>query len=379
MTEEALSYYFPYTIDKQHHFRHFVEQGRDAFCKRHVPGYDGTNVGEFLYNKSGLSKEEIHDFEYLYENYAHWEEWFKNGKNIFSFQQALLSLLDKTDVSEITPDKFHLPYDTFYLSLKPLHIKIANGREEVIEGVYIDHNIWNGHGEHPEGYCDLSFYFVGNFKQLFLEYIPHVKSRLEDTSGAYDELPVGSFWNVWLSFEKKEGRENVKQAVAHFIQNLQAEILPKEHSLESGADTDFYNATVELLTNTINLVINCLLYLSQPTEKVEVEKRFPTGLPGNFDKQLSFAKTDKETKKIEEKINQLGFTKIRYVGQSFKRTVVAATADATVKAHWRRGHWRNQKFGEKLLQDKMIWIMPTIVNSHIGDPLKGHIYDIEEK
>ena len=167
MTDKEFSFYFPYVIDKQHNFRAFAKD-RDGFCRRLIPNYDGTNTQEFLYNKSGLTEEEIHNFEYLYENYSKWSHWFKYGKNIFSFSEELLFMLSKTEVNEITPDKFHLPYDIFYISLKHLNIKIAKGRDEIIEGVYVDHNYWDGTGKHPEGYCDLSFYFVGDFKDLFL-------------------------------------------------------------------------------------------------------------------------------------------------------------------------------------------------------------------
>lgn len=380
MNEQELLYYFPYAIDKENNFRHFVNE-HNGFQKRHIPNYDGTNTQEFLYEKSGLSISEIHNFEYLYENFHHWSEWFKNGKNIFSFSRELLSMLEKTDVSNITPNNFHLPYDIFYISLKPLNIKIANGRNEIIEGVYVDHNIWNGLGKHPEGYCDLSFYFVGDFKNLFLEYIPNVKSRLEYTEGNYDETPIGSFWNIWLWFEKNEGRETVKQATDYFIQGLKDEIFLNKSSEETVTDfdLDFYNSTVDLLKSTINLVINCLLYLSQPVEKTDIEQKFPKGLPNNFDKKISFAKTHKDLNNITEKIKQIGFSKINYVGQSFKRMHTGITGNTTVQPHWRRGHWRNQKFGEKLKESRMVWILPTIVNSDKGEPVKGHLYNLQEK
>lgn len=378
MTEQELLYHFPYAIDKEHGFRRFVNE-HNAFQKRHIPNYDGTNTQEFLYNKSGLSPDEIHNFEYLYENYSRWSEWYKNGKNIFAFSEDLLSMLDKTDVSDIKPEQFHLPYDIFYISLKPLNLKIASGRKEVIEGVFVDHNIWDGSGQHPEGYCELSLCFVGDFKELFLSYIPHVTSRLPYTIKDiehFDETPIGSFWRVWLWFGKADGRENVRQATEHFLEGIKEEIFPKKNDERTVTDfdLDFYNSTADLLKNTINLVINCLLYLSQPTEKIDLVKEFPTGLPNNFDKKRTFAKTAKEQAKINQKIEDFGFTKINYVGRSFKKQHLKLTAGATVQSHWRRGHWRNQKFGTQLKDSRMVWIMPTIVNSNLGEPLKGHIY-----
>ena len=379
MTENDLLYYFPYRIDKELNFRQYADKHND-FVRRYVPNYDGTNVYECLTQKSNLTQSQIDDFQYIYQIYRNWTEWYKYGKNMFSFSKELLQMLEKTDVSEITPDNFHLPYDIFYLSLKPLNIRIADDREEIVEGVYIEHNIWNPSGDHPEGYCDLSFHFVGDFKNVFNKYLPHVKSRIEYSNGNFDEYPIGDFWTVWLDFEKSENRETVQQAIYYFLTNLKENIFPKPNNQNTVIDyeLDFFNSTLKLLDKTLNLVINCMLYLSQPTDKKDIETKLPKGLPSNFDKKLSFAKTAKEIKKIEDKIEALGFTKIHFVGQSFQESHRILINNSTIQTHWRRGHWRNQKCGKNLMDNKVMWILPTIVNKDKGEPFKGHIYDLEK-
>ena len=385
MKETELLYYFPYKIDKENRFRYYADVGDYgfSFVKRHIPNYDGKNVFEFLYGKSGLSKKDIYDFHYLYENFRYWEDWYKNGKNMFSFSKELLSMLEKTDVDDIKPDSFHLPYDIFYISLKPLNIKIEDNREEIIEGVYISHNIWDFNGEHPEGYCDLSFYFVGNFKGIFLEHVPHVTGRMPvtiDNKVTYDEWQEGSFWNVWLSFDKRDGRETVKQSIDFYLQEQKEYIFTKEDEKlkPSEFETNYYNSTVFLLKNTINLVINCLLYLSLPTEKIDIEKKYPENLPHNFNKKLKYSRSPKEQEKISTKIDQLGFSKINYIGQSYKRDYSSIFSEIIQQPHWRRGHWRNQRYGEKLKDKKLIWIQPTIVGKDINLSLQGHVYDIKD-
>ncbi|GEM_PF-1007518 len=383
MTDELFNF-FPYKIDKEHNFRPFANDiTHNSFRKRFIPNYDGTNTQEFLYKKSGLTLDKIHDYEYLYGNFALWCDWYKHGRNIFSFSKELLQLLDKTDVNDIKPELFKPPYEIFYLDLKPLNLKLSKNSDAIIEGVYIDHNIWNGYGEHPEGYCDLSFRFVGDFKDNFLKYITTVKSSTQPfTNDNYvDEIPLGDFWNIFLWFEKSEKRETVKEALDYFLKNLKDEIFVTNKTPEqiSDFDLDFYSDTIELIERTLSLVINCLLYLSQPKDKLDIERKLPTGLPGNFEKKLSFAKTEKDKKKVNEKIEQAGFTKINFVGKSFRRqNKEIKSNDSTVLPHWRRGHWRNQRFGEELQESKLVWIMPTIVNSEIGKPVKGHLYYAEE-
>ena len=106
--------------------------------------------------------------------------------------------------------------------------------------------------------------------------------------------------------------------------------------------------------------------------------KLPKGLPSNLDKKLSFAKTSKDIKKVENTFEQLGFTKIHYVGQSFERKHYNTLNCSSLQTHWRRGHWRNQKFGEHLKESKIIWILPTIVNNDKGELIKGHLYNVED-
>ncbi|NDV97413.1 hypothetical protein D0T84_21300 [Dysgonomonas sp. 521] len=137
----------------------------------------------------------------------------------------------------------------------------------------------------------------------------------------YGEWQEGSFWNVWLSFDKRDGRETVKQSIDFYLQEQKEYIFSKEDGTASlfQFETNYYNSTISLLKNTINLVINCLLYLSLPTEKIDIEKKYPENLPHNFNKKLKFSKNPKEQEKISKKIDQLGFSKINYIGQSYKR------------------------------------------------------------
>lgn len=384
MTESELLYYYPYFIDKRNNYRHFVNDN-DGFLRQFIPNYDSTetNRHEFIEKHTDLTKLEIAKIDYKYGEFTKWLDWYKNGKHIFSFSKELLEMLKKTDVSEITADKFHPPYDRFYLSLKPLNLKISNDSKEIIEGVYIDHQIWDINGETYSGYCELSLDFTGEFEKIYLEYIHKVNSQLPyniDGIEKYDISPLGNFWNVWLWFDPKQNKLTVKNSVDDYLEELRKEIFPLENSNRevTDAELDFYNSTKQLFENTINLIINCILYLSQPTEKIDIKNSFPKGLPHNFDRKRSLAKTKRENSKLDQKIENLGFSKISFIGQSFKRQNKELFSNYTIEPHWRRGHWRNQKYGRGLNEKKLIWILPTIVNNQKEEPIKGQVYKVNE-
>lgn len=46
---------------------------------------------------------------------------------------------------------------------------------------------------------------------------------------------------------------------------------------------------------------------------------------------------------------------------------VPGQSGRTMPVHWRAGHWRNQRFGEKLSKARMTWIDPMLINYVEGD------------
>jgi hypothetical protein len=65
MNEKELLFHFPYSIDKQYFFRHFINDV-DGFTKRYLPGYTTGNVLEYIYEKSKLNEIEKSNIHYLY-------------------------------------------------------------------------------------------------------------------------------------------------------------------------------------------------------------------------------------------------------------------------------------------------------------------------
>ncbi len=93
------------------------------------------------------------------------------------------------------------------------------------------------------------------------------------------------------------------------------------------------------------------------------------------------SETDKNiVKNLEDGLYQQGYTKVNYVGRNFEKTNEGKAisnhinSGKTLSTHFRRGHFRNQPYGEKLSQRKIIFIAPTIVNE--GGEMQGKIYKL---
>jgi hypothetical protein len=137
---------------------------------------------------------------------------------------------------------------------------------------------------------------------------------------------------------------------------------------------DLYLIHKQFVDRTINFIINCLLYLT--TKEADIDEKYPEDLPIHLKASLEKANTNRKREIAKAEIFRNGFTKIKYVGHRIKKTKLTDNNGKEVSAHWRRGHWRNQKFGENLSETKLIWIIPTIVNKEKGEPQKGHIYEM---
>lgn len=379
MKESELKYFFPYRIEKEYYFKDKLKN-KDAFFEE-MGGkneYFYKDEGNYGYrrNRDHLSLLESSSNDYIvYDLFLNWEQWFRNGRNIFSFSKELLEMLQHTDVDDVTYKSFRLPYDSFYLSLRPLDLKITSDSDKAIEGVYVSINrtamerdIDYKGNEFWEDYA-IEFHFVGDFEDFIIKY--HDKIWNDFGSGGH------SFWNFALYFSENENIINISDAVKDWQSVEEYSLFPENKEEITDEHLDLFTHYRELVKNTYKIIVNCLLYLSMYKEDKDIQIQYAEDLPFNFNKKLSLSKNKREKEKIEKKIKETGFSKIFYVGNSFKKKIKADKgSDLILSSHWRRGHWRSQRIGEKLLNTKLIWIKPVIVNKSLGNPQKGHIYEI---
>lgn len=368
MTEKELLYYHPYYFDRQYNLKSYAKKEHDFYdlvLGKHDIKYENGQTVHFRQDGHFSEKERV-DNQLTYSTAFSWFEWFKGGQNIFAFTKELLEMLQRTDVDDISIDSIKLPYNRVYISLRPLNLILDKYSDEIVEGVYIYQN-----PHLAEGNTRIEMNFVGDFYKTHFD-----NYQIKGLPKVYS----GKFWSYDLFFSQEHGIKTIKQSLEEELEELNIEFEPDEQFgiLSNDQTNTFKNRKISFINDTIKLTINCLLYLSLPADKKDIIQDYPKNLPHNFDRKLSFSKTEKERAKVETKIKSFGFSKIHFVGTSYKRTNNKDLNSNTVSPHWRRGHWRNQKYGENLSQSKLIWIMPTIVNKDKGEPTQGHLYSVEQ-
>ena len=377
MTDKELNYYYPYSIDKQHNFRGMREDSRIKM--KFEPEYENVfENGNYVSRIKNFEEKQLQITKnaYVLENFGYWNQWFENGRNIFSFSKELLEMLNHTDVSELNYKSFNLPYDNFYISLKPLEIKIAENTDIIIEGVYVSidrmamDKSFNEEDPLVFDYA-ISFDFVGDFlEQKLIDY-----DKIYDGYG--DGIGGANFWQYSFYFMEKDGVTTIKDGINDTKEMFKSSYFPEDKV--DDIHLDAYNRHINFIDKTCTILVNSLLYLSLPKENKEIVSKYPKDLPHNFNKKLKFAKTKKDKTKINDRIKETGFSKIQFVGGSFSEYKnKESNNNIGLSPHWRRGHWRNQVHGKGLKEKRLIWIKPTIVNKDLGQPEKGHLYEVKD-
>lgn len=295
---------------------------------------------------------------FIFQEFHLWKEWKATGRNIFHFSENIIELLKETDVLDIDISLIKLPYSNFYIDLSTAKIPFEVNGSEIIEGAFIRDEYQDG--EDFERAINIDF--VG--KDYIEKYWKINKDLCWDTERG--------FHSMLLFLDRKDNLKTIQDAIKFDKEGFVGQYIFDNR--DDDTKIDLYLVHKQFVDRTINFIINCLLYLT--TKEADIDEKYPDDLPINLKSKLEKANTKRKKEIANTDISRSGFTKIKYVGHKVRTTKFIDSLGKEVVAHWRRGHWRNQKFGEKLSELKLIWIMPTIVNKEQGEPQKGHIYEV---
>lgn len=353
--------YYPNRVAKQNNFlKHVKDKKRfREFCfgKSEYFYEDDSNYG-YRVKQDNLTIAQKIEREYLQSDFDLWDAWKSSGSNIFDFSETLLQLLKDTDVSDIPLSNIKLPYKNLYIDLQQGGLFFNHEKSVPVEGVFIREYFNNDDDDSVTYQHVISFDFTGNY----IENFNSVNQKLMQ----YER----GFHSYQLFLDPVENLNNVGQSI------IDAQNAFMEFSLvqqDSDDKLDLYKIHSDFIKRTVHLVVNCLLYLTLKDN--DVQQKFTSDLPIHLKSKLEKATTKRKKELALSEIAQNGFTKIKLVGSNLRPvTKFTGPDNLMVSPHWRRGHWRNQKFGQHYQESKLIWIMPTIVNKENGQPTKGHLY-----
>lgn len=297
-----------------------------------------------------------------------------NGRT-FTIRDSLLEKLVQTDIGRNVPLEYlRLPYDNIYLELgtdrtdRGLYIHDDRTGKHILEGAYLT--------ESSRHYIDMANLSLGNelslYKHLGIKptdpmrvlYICFVGSPV-GKGGGIDNDTYASF-SIYLPENYKYSLEYLLKKHIEFYtekENFEGAFAPLGKKTETIPEENLV-----LFGNSFNAIVASLLFLNSREPIFEETKEYTEAMAAANRKSPS-----KRRKYVESAMVKVNRT---FVGDKSPSTSEGSTENEkrTISSHWRRGHYRTQRFGESNLKTKLIWIKPTIVTGGGAPDIKMKDY-----
>lgn len=372
--KDELSAYAPIRLREQPHFLYARAEARDGAITAEggIASDLHARIQETLIKPSmqmaweTCSREKVDDSVTAtilakFLSYSDWVpligQYEMCGKQIFDLHDSLTEMLGHTDLGECTLEDLHLPYPCIYIHFgKLLDVKHVFDSEPrtyaYMDGVFVALSPWD-----EEGNCRIKMgistvHEDGTgvmYPGLFFDLLPEER-KLPVLHGIESALS-----RRHMAHQAGAGRTETYSAIMHRVQD---------------DDED----AAETLRKAASLVINALFYIESLRENV------PSAGPGRDTPPSLMAKwstaSPRQRQKQRSALVADGYAVVHLVGGEIEAQPTTATTGTSRKVHWRRGHWRQQPYGEHKLLRRRTWIKPVLVGAADAAAVEtpGHIY-----
>ena len=291
--------------------------------------------------------------------------FYAKGSRLFKIDDDLTAMLDKTDLGLKTPAGFlQPPFANMFIAAKPnFTIYNAMSGDHQADGFYLNTYTYE---------ADLVSDLVSNTFEG--------EGRKDKLSGFLRDkgliVPDGGEIRVFEILACGRPKENtVDDATFSFSITIQDPTVSVSELVEAHIEyyttqTDGHDGTLEGIKfiNTdekhAQQLRNCVEFVSKALLYINSDDCIREKVMELSDLKIQQRRTQNKAKKrkLQRKINRSS----DYVLISYPIETGAKTEGSTrsKSAHWRRGHFREQRYGEKNANVKIIWIKPVIVGKN---------------
>lgn len=313
------------------------------------------------------------DFNATLTAWAHRE----SGGAIYSLPAALVEEFDHTSCEEVRMADLQMPFSSYYLSFTPPS-EITLGESAVVDGCYVTRQgeeimLTLTSRRRGASYArSISIACVDTSFTLHLQ--------LKDAAGdsqtvvAATEQGIANFLEEHRPPEKDESQwVDRPDGTRTYVQDIRAASRLKRIAEFQQQEPAFRQC--------LNIIVNAMCFVAFRPEDVSDEWHgsAPTWVRDALADTSSGRRARDRKKSAERAINAGEYVRIRVCGKNLFGAVADGRRDGTgdsPRPHWRRGHWRRQRHGEKLSQVTLKWIRPTIVRREDGPVVDSRIYEI---
>ena len=245
----------------------------------------------------------------------------------FLIDDALVELLEQTDISDDVPvSVLSLPYPRCYLELGKAR-KVSAVVPNLVSGMHSLEGAYLEQANSPRKGPGLYVMLTGSP-------LGHDNAMDDATSSLF--IPTSN------------PNQSLREALAGA--RAQSGELAKSLGLKA-TPQEFFEDEI----NALMLIVKALLYIGLPQARRALHK--------DLSQALAAAKSKKNPSKRDKALQEARRLSdyILVTAAPAERNAPSADTGRSVKPHWRRGHYRMQRFGPQLAQQKLVFIQPTLV------------------
>jgi hypothetical protein len=292
-------------------------------------------------------------------SFRHWiplvGQYELNGKQIFDLDDGLVEMLANTGLGDTTLKDWMPVYDAFYVRF---------GKQD------------NCKLEFDNGPDELSYeYFDGAFVAVTPTADDGTGRRIKiglttvkgDGSGVF--LP-GHFLDLNEREQSMPVIEGIRAALSRREEELEADLNNQGDEYIVDIMRSRHREASDLMESAAALVINGLYYLSE----YQSDRKRQPGRDTPPSMEMKWRSSGAKKKSMTTKLAKKGYTIVNMCGALAVSGRASKGAVGDRSAHWRRGHWRSQPYGEGRSERRNVWIKPVLVGGATDQPNSGHIY-----
>lgn len=283
--------------------------------------------------------------------------WAKSSR-MFKLDERLVQRLDKTDLGIKAPCGFiQAPFNNMFIHASPdVMLHNAASGDHRMDGIYI--NQYTIGAERVDAEWDEANQY-GSLNHCLVE--KGLMTRNGGEARVIEFLATGrpkdaifddaTFNFVFLMQDPTSSVKELLEAHIDYYVNRVRDANAAEYQgfdMVNAGDRD-----VQQMKDIMEFAVKALLYINSEDSTREKVMELT-------DLKMAAKRTYNKAKirKIERKMHRAN----DYIYIGFKGEYESGEGEAGAKsAHWRRGHFRLQRYGEKRSESRMIWIQPTMV------------------
>jgi len=282
---------------------------------------------------------------------SHYGRFYLAGRHIYDVGPKMREILTGADYREVPASMLVLPFHTIYLHFGPQPFTIKGAP---FEGALV--SIYMRHMQIVLTTAPTTGYMAGNA-------VTHPTQYLYlplDLTEADIDTPLGDIVQQAVNGERENLAHNAARPVqTHLDEN--GVMMVDRRGAGSQEDLENFDLAIQSLDDAMRLVINTTIFIT--AYRNNVETRWSEGTPDAISRVADGNGRPKKVVEAKAAAVEGGYYKTHYVSDRFEYTAEGEATGDGVSPHWRRAHWRMQRFGEGLSQRKMILIKQVLVNA----------------